>query len=253
MISIFDACPVRTWSLHPGLCFTCYPCASDVRICVSGISTCTSSSSDASPSGHFRCSSTLAWQWHVSCFYSLLTVLMFDTLSNQLCCSVAQSCLTICDPMDCSVSGLPAPHYLPEFAQFTCTELVTLSDHHISFSYLVKPKPYSSPPSLTPYHNHQRVLLTLGLAADTQDPPQQPQGPSRSRSQTMSPIAQKGPLVFQSCTKSNPTEMGNIHVASPPQVSTPSPGPAQNCTQKAFTEEMSQGEGIRKCHIHHSA
>ena len=31
--------------------------------------------------------------------------------------SVAQSCLTICDPMDCSTPGLPVHHQLPEFTQ----------------------------------------------------------------------------------------------------------------------------------------
>ena len=33
------------------------------------------------------------------------------------CCSVAQSCPTLCDPMDCSTPGLPVPHHLPKFAQ----------------------------------------------------------------------------------------------------------------------------------------
>ena len=33
------------------------------------------------------------------------------------CCSVAQSCLTLREPMDCSMPGLPVPHHLPEFAQ----------------------------------------------------------------------------------------------------------------------------------------
>ena len=33
------------------------------------------------------------------------------------CCSVAQSCPTSCDPMDCSMPGFPVLHYLPEFAQ----------------------------------------------------------------------------------------------------------------------------------------
>ena len=33
------------------------------------------------------------------------------------CCSVAQSYLTLCDPMDCSTLGLPIPHHLPNFAQ----------------------------------------------------------------------------------------------------------------------------------------
>ena len=32
-------------------------------------------------------------------------------------CSVAQSCLTLCNPMDCRMPGLPVLHYLPEFAQ----------------------------------------------------------------------------------------------------------------------------------------
>ena len=33
------------------------------------------------------------------------------------CCSVTQSCLILCDPMDCSTPGLPVHHQLPEFAQ----------------------------------------------------------------------------------------------------------------------------------------
>ena len=34
-----------------------------------------------------------------------------------LCCSVAKSCLTLCDPMDCSMSGFPVHQYLPDFVQ----------------------------------------------------------------------------------------------------------------------------------------
>ena len=33
------------------------------------------------------------------------------------CCSVTQLCLTVCDPMDCSMQGFPVLHYLPEFAK----------------------------------------------------------------------------------------------------------------------------------------
>ena len=33
------------------------------------------------------------------------------------CCSVAQSCATLCDPMDCSTPGFSVLHYLLEFAQ----------------------------------------------------------------------------------------------------------------------------------------
>ena len=31
--------------------------------------------------------------------------------------SVAQLCLTLCDPMDCSTPGFPVHHQLPELAQ----------------------------------------------------------------------------------------------------------------------------------------
>ena len=54
-------------------------------------------------------------------FHTCLHGRCFWILSgNSLCCccfSVAQSCLTLCDPMDCSTPGFPALHYLPEFAQ----------------------------------------------------------------------------------------------------------------------------------------
>ena len=33
------------------------------------------------------------------------------------CCSVAESCLTLWNPMDCSTPGFPVLHYQPEFAQ----------------------------------------------------------------------------------------------------------------------------------------
>ena len=33
------------------------------------------------------------------------------------CCSVTQSCPSLCDPMDCSTPGFPVLHHLPELAQ----------------------------------------------------------------------------------------------------------------------------------------
>jgi len=33
------------------------------------------------------------------------------------CCSVAKFCLTLNDPVDSSIPGLPIPNHLPEFAQ----------------------------------------------------------------------------------------------------------------------------------------
>ena len=39
-------------------------------------------------------------------------------MSEQVCCcSVAKSCLTLCDPVDCSTPGFPVLHYLTEFSQ----------------------------------------------------------------------------------------------------------------------------------------
>ena len=38
-------------------------------------------------------------------------------LSSVQISSITQSCLTLCDPMDCSMPGLPVHHQLPEFTQ----------------------------------------------------------------------------------------------------------------------------------------
>ena len=47
-----------------------------------------------------------------SAFYELL-----KNYLSFLCCLIAQLCLTLGNPMDCSTPGFPVPHYLPEFAQ----------------------------------------------------------------------------------------------------------------------------------------
>ena len=39
------------------------------------------------------------------------------TSASQSVSSVAQSCLTLCNPMDCSTPGFPVHHQLPELAQ----------------------------------------------------------------------------------------------------------------------------------------
>ena len=45
--------------------------------------------------------------------------------------SVAQSCLTLCDPVDCSTPGFPVHHQLPELTQLMSIELVMPSSHLI--------------------------------------------------------------------------------------------------------------------------
>jgi len=50
-----------------------------------------------------------------TCF--VCSVMLQKWCSGFCCCSVTQSCLTLCDPMDYSTPGLPVPHHLPKFVQ----------------------------------------------------------------------------------------------------------------------------------------
>ena len=43
--------------------------------------------------------------------------ILFYIFTNVQLSSVSQSCLTLCDPMNCSTPGLPVHHQLPEFTQ----------------------------------------------------------------------------------------------------------------------------------------
>ena len=58
-------------------------------------------------------------------------------LIHCCCLSVAQSCLILCDPMDCSTAGLPVPHHLPESAQVIFIALVMPSSHLILWHLLL--------------------------------------------------------------------------------------------------------------------
>ena len=42
---------------------------------------------------------------------------MLSEISSVQFSSVTESCLTLCNPMDCSMPGLPVGHQLPEFTQ----------------------------------------------------------------------------------------------------------------------------------------
>ena len=73
-------------------------------------------------------------------------VFNFDPLTTIFidfyCCSVAQSCLTLCSPMDCSMPGFPVLHSLSEFAQ---THI-----HWVSDVILSSVTPFSSCPQSPP-------------------------------------------------------------------------------------------------------
>ena len=59
------------------------------------------------------------------------TALVRSTLLSCCCCSAAQSCPTLCDPMDCSTPGFPVLHDLPEFSQTHAHGSVMPSNHLI--------------------------------------------------------------------------------------------------------------------------
>ena len=61
--------------------------------------------------------SSITWLTKV-CFLLLIDFKHSFQLHNYCCyCSVAQLCLTLCDPMDCSTPVFAVLHCLPEFAQ----------------------------------------------------------------------------------------------------------------------------------------
>ena len=78
---------------------------------------------------------------------SLLMKVKFQFSSN----SVARSCPTLCDPMNCSTPGLPVHHHLPEFTQ---THVHRVSDaiqpsHHCRPLLFLPP----IPPSIRVFSN----------------------------------------------------------------------------------------------------
>ena len=68
--------------------------------------------------------------------------------------SVAQSCLTLCDPMNHSTPGLPVHHKLPEFTQ---THIRRVSDAIQPSHPLLSP----SPPAPNPSHFFHLVTISL--------------------------------------------------------------------------------------------
>ena len=70
------------------------------------------------------------------------------------CCSVTQSCPTLCDPMDCSTPGFPVLHHLPEFVQ---THVHWVGDAN-------QPSHLLSSPSLTAFNlsQHQGLFHWVG-------------------------------------------------------------------------------------------
>ena len=76
-----------------------------------------------SPWGHKQLDATEHMHTHTltNKIMGILRIQAFFFVSHHsilcCCCSVAQSCPTLRDPVDCSMSGLPVPHHLLEFTQ----------------------------------------------------------------------------------------------------------------------------------------
>ena len=75
--------------------------------------------------------------WGFQARNSLRTGLPGNRGIQFCCCSVTQSCPTLCDPVDCSTQGFPVLPYLPEFAQ----------THVHGVSGAIQPSRPLSPPS----------------------------------------------------------------------------------------------------------
>ena len=67
------------------------------------------------------------------------STLISSFLSSVQFSSVTQSCLILCNPMDCSMPGLPVHHQLPEF---THTQVHWVSDAIQPFHPLSSPSPF---------------------------------------------------------------------------------------------------------------
>ena len=82
------------------------------------------------------------WKWE---FWWSITQPCYDAFfSSVQFSSVAQSCPTICDPMNHSTPGLPVQHQLPEFTQ---THVHRVSDAIQPFHPLSSPSPPAPNPS----------------------------------------------------------------------------------------------------------
>ena len=79
------------------------------------------------------------------------------SISSVQFSSVAQSCLTLCDSMNCSTPGLPVHHHLPEFTQTHVIELVMPSSHLILCHPLLLLPPI--PPSIRVFSNESTLCM----------------------------------------------------------------------------------------------
>ena len=119
------------------------------------------------------------------------------------CCSVTQSCMTLCRPINCSMPGLPVPHHLLKFAQVQVhcisdaiqpSHPLTPSSSALNFSQhpahnlcIWKPEVFRRCLSDTlfwPQHSVPEGLIVSPLPPPLSPLPSPPRGSSSSRDQT---------------------------------------------------------------------
>ena len=99
-----------------------------------------------SPPNHI----TSLWKQRFCVFYSILCLYHLEQYLTQQFNSVAQSCPTLCNPMNRSTPGLPVHHQLLEFTQ---THVHQVGD-------AIQPShPLSSPSPPAPNHSQHQGLL----------------------------------------------------------------------------------------------
>ena len=90
------------------------------------------------------------------CIISVPKQSLFIKHSSVQFSSVAQSCQTLCDPMNCSMPGLPVHHQLPEFT-LTSMESVMPSSHLILCRPILLLPPI--PPSIRVFSNESTLCI----------------------------------------------------------------------------------------------
>ena len=90
--------------------------------------------------------------WHINQWLEML-------FKNCCCCSVAKSCPTLCDPMNCNTPGFPVLHDLLEFSQFMSIVSMMPSNHLILCCPLLLPSIF---PSIWVFFNQSAFFFLSG-------------------------------------------------------------------------------------------
>ena len=95
---------------------------------------------------------TLPSRWISRSFFRMITTSLkslYTSWFHSQFSSVSQSCLILCNPMNCSTPGLPAHHQLPEFTQ---THVLWVGDS------IQPPYPLLSPSPTCSLSQHQGLF-----------------------------------------------------------------------------------------------